>query len=79
MCCTKYIGCTKYICHPWRLVDNWLSDYQIDVMIGLFFNPCCDSYFIYALFTWGIVEQMLADFFLICMDLVSFGNIEFKH
>lgn len=51
------------MCHSWPLVENWIADYQIDIMIGLFFKTCCDSYFIYTLFTWIIMEQMLADFF----------------
>ena len=59
-CISASVG--KCMCHPWELVENWIADYQIDVMIGLFFNPCSDSY-LYTLFTWVFREQMLADFF----------------
>lgn len=78
-CISASVG--KCMCHSWQLVENWIADYQMDIMIGLFFNPCCDSYFIYTLFTWVIMEQMLQIFFFhffIHMNFVSLGNIEFK-
>lgn len=31
-CISASVG--KCMCHPWQLVENWIADYQIDVMIG---------------------------------------------
>ena len=70
----------KCMCHPWELVENWIADCQIDVMIGLFFNPYSDSYFI--LYSHGLLGskcwQIFFFYFFIHMDLVSLGNREFK-
>lgn len=66
------------MCHSWKLVENCLTDYHMDFIINLFFNP--GGNIIYTLFKWVIVEKMLADFFSFvkCIDFVSCGNIEYN-